>query len=109
MLSALSDELLFFSRYAVPSGATRSTTTSPRYVWTMFTATVELVPALRAQPLIVMVLVTAAPASGMDMSVPLVPVHEPPPVPPVTVSVYVAVWVALPAPVTVIGYVPDGV
>ena len=52
----------------------------------MFTATVEVDEALRPQPLIVIVLVTAAPASGMDTSVPLVPAQLPP-VPPVTVSV----------------------
>jgi hypothetical protein len=86
-LSALSEELLLFSRYAVPSGATRSTTRSPRYVWTMFTATVEVDEALRAQPLIVIVLATAEPASGMDTSAALVPVQLPPVPPPVTVSV----------------------
>jgi len=74
----------------------------------MFTATVEVVDGARPQPLIVIVLVTAAPASGMLTSVPLVPVQLPP-VPPVTVSEYEAVWVAAPVPVMVIGYVPDGV
>src|SRR4029453_3115781 len=74
----------------------------------MFTAIVELVDGARPQPLMVIVLVTAAPASGMLTSVPLVPVQLPP-VPPVTVSEYAAVWVAAPVPVMVIGYVPDGV
>ena len=51
----------------------------------MFTATGEAAEALRAQPLIVIVEVTAEPASGMDTSVPLVPAQLPP-APPVTVS-----------------------
>src|SRR3954452_19674147 len=45
----------------------------------MFTATVDEVDGARLQPEIVIVLVTAAPASGMLTSVPLVPVQLPPP------------------------------
>jgi hypothetical protein len=108
-LSALSDELLFLRRYAVPSGASRSMTRSPRYVWTMLTATVELVDGARPQPAMVIELVTAAPLSGIETSVPLVPVQLPV-LPPVTVRLYVAVRVAdAPVPVTVIVYVPEGV
>jgi hypothetical protein len=84
-LSALSNALLFFSRNAVPSGATRSMTRSPRYVWTMLTATVDVLDGARPQPEMAIVLLMTVLLSGMLTSVPLVP-EQPPPVPPVTVS-----------------------
>jgi hypothetical protein len=59
----------------------------------MLTAIVDVLEAaVCAQPAMVIVLVTAAPASGIVTSVPFVPVHE---APPVEVAVAVAVAVAV--------------
>src|SRR5690242_1345656 len=57
----------------LPSGAIRSISRSPRLRWEMFTLTVELTLALPEQVLIEMELVTAAPPSGIDNGVLLVP------------------------------------
>src|SRR6266540_5812090 len=74
----------------------------------MWTSTLLEDEALRLQPAMVMLLNTAAPASGIATSVPLVPLQ--PPVPPVTVSVNVVACVAeAPVPVILIVYVPAGV
>src|SRR6266536_903241 len=75
----------------------------------MCTSTLVVADACRLQPEMVIGLVTAAPASGICTSVPLVPLQPPPP-PPVTVSANVALWLVEPAvPVTVRLYVPAGV
>src|SRR5258705_455542 len=62
----------FDSGYVLPSGATRVTTRSPMYVWTMWTSTVLPAGALPAQPEIVIELSTVL-RSGMVTSVGLVP------------------------------------
>src|SRR5262245_58071243 len=76
MLSALPPARLC-RLYTEPSGATRSTTRSPIHVCTMCTSTVAVAePLLFEQPAMLIGEVTAAPASGIATSVPLVPVHE---------------------------------